>query len=249
MKKLTRRKMLGSIGLAAGTSLVVNGDGEVRSQASVPKDASAAWQYVPLAPAVVAAEAYRLKPENGCMYGLFTAILTTWSKQSGQSCDSFPFHMMRYGEGGIGGWGTVCGALNGAAAIIGLFEKDRQRRMQLIGELFSWYERAELPIYAPLSDGSPKIAKTASASVLCHISVGRWCKASGAEMLGPQMKERCRRLTADVAVKTVELLNHNLGKPLAPVAVNKDVKAPKEPPKALGKMDCNTCHEPEKKKP
>jgi hypothetical protein len=63
------------------------------------------------------------------------------------------------------------------------------------------------------------------------------------------MKERCRRLTADVAVKTVELLNHNREKPFVPAAVNKEIKTPKEPPKALGKMECSTCHEPEKKQP
>jgi len=239
--KVSRRELLGAIGLAAGTSVVSGCGGEVQSQTPTPTDASAAWQYVSLVPGTVAAEAYRLMPEGGCMYAAFTSILTAWGKASGQSVSSFPVHMMKYGEGGIGGWGTVCGALNGGAAIIGLFEKDRKRRGAIIAELFSWYESTRLPSYLPNRD-SAKIPATAAESVLCHVSVGRWCETSGNKVLSKEMNERCRRLTADVAAKTVELLNKSLDHAVTLAPDNSTPRA-EEAPKSFGKMKCITCHE------
>ena len=107
------------------------------------------WRYIRLAPAVVAAEAYRQVPDGGCMYGLFAGIMTVMAAKQGEPCLSFPIHMMKYGEGGVGLWGSLCGTVNGGAAIIGLFEQDKQRRENLIAELFSWYETTELPTYQP----------------------------------------------------------------------------------------------------
>lgn len=240
MSGMSRREVLGAIGVAAGAGLV---RGETPCRAERPQEASVDWTYVPLDPAAIAAEAYRLKPDGGCMYGLFTAVLTVWSKKSGGSCQHFPFHMFQYGEGGIAGWGTVCGALNAGAAVIGLFEKDAARRRHLIGELFSWYESAELPAYRPSGNDSQKMATSTAASVLCHVSLAKWCKASGVEVLAPLRKERCRRLTADVAAKTVELLNQAREIPTATLAATPDAAAPKAPPIAFGKMNCSACHQ------
>ena len=51
--------------------------------------------------------------------------------------------MMRYGAGGIAGWGTVCGALNGACPIITLVAgKDYNK---LVNELMGWYAHNPLP--------------------------------------------------------------------------------------------------------
>jgi hypothetical protein len=63
------------------------------------------------------------------------------------------------------------------------------------------------------------------------------------------MKERCRRLSADVAAKTVKILNENLDKPSLPVTGKPDTAVPKEPSRAIGKMNCATCHEPTGKHP
>ena len=57
--------------------------------------------------------------------------------------------MMRYGAGGVGGWGSLCGTLNGAAAVVGLVEPAKERRSQIMRELFSWYESTAPPTYAP----------------------------------------------------------------------------------------------------
>ena len=61
------------------------------------------------------------------MYGIMKAALSTWSNETARPLDGFPFHMFRYGQGGIGGFGSICGALNAGAALIGLFESNEQR--------------------------------------------------------------------------------------------------------------------------
>ncbi len=239
--------MLGAIGLAAGSGLVAGYVGAAQSDTpqSPPKPPEA-WQYVPLSPAAVAAEAYRVMPEGGCMYGVFAAVLSAWGKSAGQRLDGFPFHMFRYGEGGIGGFGSICGTLNAGAALIGLFEKEKKRRAQLIADLFGWYEEAELPQYRPPEETSETMAKSRAASVLCHVSLAHWCKVSGAALMSEEMKQRCRCLTADVAAKTVELLNRNVDPAARPAAGDAKPDASKEPPRAFGKMRCATCHDPAK---
>jgi hypothetical protein len=245
MKTPSRREMLAAAGLAAATGLASFCYGRQSGEAAACQS-PVPWQYVPLAPAEVAAEAYRLMPEGGCMYGVFRAVLIAWAKKAGQSLDTFPFHMFRYGEGGIAGWGSICGTLNAGAALIGLFENDKARREKLISELFAWYEQAELPTYRPAA-AAPAISKSVSNSVLCHVSVAHWCTASGAPLMSPAMKERCRRLTAEVATKTVELLNRKASAPGgAAVAIQ---AAPTKPPKSIGKMDCTACHRDSKEPP
>ena len=241
--------MFAVIGMAASTGLAAGSGGMAQSQTPSATPTAISWQYKVLPPAVVAAEAYRIMSEGGCMYGVLTAVLKAWGKEAAQPLDGFPFHMFRYGEGGIGGWGSTCGALNGGAALIGLFENDKKRREQLIADLFTWYEQTGLPAYSPPEGDAAKPAKSVAGSVLCHVSVAHWCKKSGAAPLTKEMKQRCRCLTADVAAKTVELLNHNRdsGAPVAP-AEAKPAPA-KEPPKAFGKMQCAACHETEEKQP
>jgi hypothetical protein len=254
MNKFNRRTALRSLGLTAGVSLLTGCEGNLQSserQDTLSHD----WRYVQLAPTAVAAEAYRLMPEGGCMYGLFGAIVTAMAKTQGEPFLSFPLHMMKYGEGGVGLWGSLCGAMNGGAAIVGLLERDKARREKLIAQLFSWYEAAALPGYQPDNSGdSPAIPKSVAGSVLCHVSVGKWCKASGEEVGSPEMKERCRRLTAEVAAKTAELLNANLREPCKFVGPSSEVRSclschgKAELRDTLGQMQCTACHQQLSKK-
>ena len=250
MNSVSRRHVLGSIGLAAGAGLWPGFGGNLHSAQQAEKQPGQAWNYARLDQDFAAAEAYRLFAEGGCMYGVFGAVVTGLASKLGEPFRSFPLHMMRYGKGGVGGWGSLCGTLNGGAAVIGLVEVDNERQAQLVAELFTWYETTALPAYVPKGDeNSPPVARSVSQSVLCHISVHRWCEASDCEVESDEMKQRCRRLTADVAAKTVELLNRSLqGKGcfagLAPEVKScvschgKDDQAD-----AFGKMRCNACHQ------
>ena len=190
MKSFTRREVLSSVGLAAGAGLLACRDVEVRAGEDGGSDASKGRTLVPLDAAVVADKAYRIFPEGACMYATFASIVSSLGELVGEPYRSFPVDMMRYGEGGISGWGSVCGALNGAAAVIGLIYpgKDGSRRAELIAELFSWYEQAQLPKFRPPQTAvsleiPSSVAKSVSNSVLCHVSVSRWCKVCAVRCL------------------------------------------------------------------
>jgi hypothetical protein len=47
----------------------------------------------------------------------------------------------------------------------------------------------------------------ACGSPLCHASVSDWCKVSGKKVGSADRKDRCAKLTGDVAAKAVEMLN------------------------------------------
>lgn len=248
-KEVSRRQLLNSVGSAAGAILLAGvGDAQGGSPKQEPNRAND-WKYVKLTPATVAAEAYRLMPQGGCMYGLFASVMSEMAQIQGEPYLSFPVHMMKYGEGGVGLWGALCGAVNGGAAIIGLFVPQKEPREQLIAELFSWYETADLPTYCPKAAGDSTPACTSVAcSVLCHVSAGRWCAASGNEIGSPEMKERCRRLTAEVAAKTVALLNANLREPCKFAGLSPEVKSclschGKDLHDTIGQMQCTVCHQ------
>jgi len=97
-------------------------------------------------------------------------------------------------------------------------------------------------------NGSPEVPGSVAGSVLCHVSVGRWCEASGEEVFSKEMVERCRRLTADVASKTADLLNRNLEKSCTFAALAPEVKSclschgKRELKDTMGKMNCTACH-------
>jgi hypothetical protein len=256
MNSITRRQVLGSIGLAAGAGLWSSVGSSLHSAPQDENKPARGWNYIHLDPEAIAAEAYRLFADGGCMYGLFGAVVAGLANKVGEPFRSFPLHMMRYGVGGVGGWGSLCGTLNGAAAVIGLVEPAKERRAQLVGELFSWYETTALPSYQPKQqDDVAAVPRSVSGAVLCHVSVHRWCEASGCEVESDEMKERCRRLTADVAAKTVELLNRNLRKATDFVGLAPEVKScvachgKDDRADAFGTMRCNACHELSKDHP
>ena len=68
---------------------------------------------------------------------MFAAIISALAQTRGEPYLSFPLHMMRYGEGGVGLWGSLCGTVNGGAAILGLLVPEKASREQLIAELFA----------------------------------------------------------------------------------------------------------------
>jgi NADH pyrophosphatase NudC (nudix superfamily) len=158
---------------------------------------------------------------------------------------------MRYGGGGTAGWASLCGALNGSAALIGLFTKKDDDLKILVDEMFLWYEQTELPVYIPKKPTyNIEITKSISVSVLCHVSVTKWCKVSGHKAFSKAQKERCKRLAADTARKTVEVLNaHFVGQTSVARQFNKKTKECRschtkgsELQNTRGKMSCTSCH-------
>ncbi|MDA8339486.1 MAG: hypothetical protein M0Z70_09325, partial [Nitrospiraceae bacterium] len=75
--------------------------------------------------------------------------------------------------------------------------------------IMKWYGDTNLPVYVPKNPkaNKDKIVMTTSNSPLCHISVGRWMKASGYALGSNERKDRCARVAASVAYKLAEDLN------------------------------------------
>jgi hypothetical protein len=210
------------------------------------------WEYSSLNPQATSQSAYDSYKEGSCMYGVFNGIVSQLSKNIGEPWMSFPTHMMKYGHGGIGGTGTICGSLNGASALIGLIIEDKKIRDALIASLFNWYENTEFPSFEPqkaIYEFTPPTAMPKS--VLCHASCTSWCNKNGYTIASNERKERCRRLTADVAAKTVEMLNMYFDNSFIantnPNEANNNCMTCHSPKGKVGnvstKMNCSSCHE------
>ncbi len=185
----------------------VLGSGEPANK-TVLESVKLPWRYIPLDPGVTAARAHEAHSKKHCMYAVFASILGQLGEKLGPPHSTFPLDMMIYGMGGVAGWGSICGTLNGAAALFGLVARTDMERLKLTQDLFHWYEQTALPIYTPPGNQMLNPFPTATpGSVLCHASSGRWCKATGYKHSSPERVERCRRLSGSVAQKSVEMLN------------------------------------------
>ena len=170
------------------------------------------WEYHTLDPIVTGQFAYNQYDSGSCMYATFKSIISQLADKYGEPYTSYPMHMMKYGHGGIGGFGSICGALNGAAAIIGLFVAEKAMQDSLITGLFRWYEGNNLPALIPQKATLDiTIQPTLSNSILCHASNTTWVNETGYAINSNERKERCRRLTGDVATRLVVVLNEYFG--------------------------------------
>ncbi len=248
-KNLSRREML-SIGSVVGLSILGAGiSGYAVGSTPDPSKISFPYPYKKLKLKKTALRAYQNLFVAGCCYGVFEAIVGQLADKYGKPYNTFPMGMVSFGSGGIGGWGSVCGCVNGAAMAIAMFYTGADRSA-LTSEVLAWYERTKLPIYKPkhpiVSD--QKIATSVADSILCHASLANWLKRGGTNAV---RGERCGRLTADVAAKTAELLNAQLKGKFVPVMpINKTAAdcltchgSGGDPGNVLGKMTCTSCHE------
>jgi hypothetical protein len=188
-----------------------------------------------------------------------TLIQAIGDALDGEGASSNPWRLLpsglyRFANAGVLGWGTICGALNGAIAVMTLLGKQNA-----VGEaLLDYFSNVELPTNAlvgwtPPGASAPltAIPATVSRSPLCHISASTWAAAAGVPVSDPLKAERCVRLVADVVAKSAELLNLSFS--------GGSVLAWKAPPgyaecygchttagmvpSEQGKMDCLECHD------
>jgi hypothetical protein len=239
--KLARRNFLKQSGLAA-TAVGIGATG-MHAALLAHEDPGAnppewPWPYKELDTELVRKRGHKYYYEGGCMYGSSGGLLSVLIEEVGYPYTLFPHDMMRYGGGGIAGWGTVCGSLNGACAIITLVAGTDYGR--ITNELMAWYGTTPFPSetanrYAvngeylvPQLKTDAALPQTVSESPLCHVSVNTWCRAAGFASASPQRAERCARLTGDVAARAAELLNaHARGELVTG---------------QFEKSECNSCH-------
>ncbi len=241
---------IGGLALATTSTFLSANESKKENTTAVP------WEYKKLDPDSIAARAYKGYHENGCMYATFEAIVGELGDKHGSPYSTFPFDMMIYGSGGVAGWGTLCGTLNGAAAAIGLLSKNPKK---LIDALYRWHEVTSLPnidlsilSHKDTNYPSPKkVTSTISGSVICHVIIAKWIKESGNKLDSAQRKQRCSQTAASVAKKTVELLNADLnGTFKTQYTFSAKTKscfichagATSMKSNSTGKMECITCH-------
>jgi len=202
--------------------------------------------YVQLDPDAAAERAYQNYWKGDCMYGVFASIVEELAAKVGEPYSSFPTTVTRFGAGGVMGWATLCGAANGAAMAAYLVSKDA---VPVIDEVFGHYQAAPLPDYKPKA-AKMAIKPSVAQSTLCHVSVSKWCDASGAKAFSPERSERCAQLVASVTRKAVAALNAQAaGTFKAAYPLPDEVKACRACHDKGGalentraKMDCFSCH-------
>jgi hypothetical protein len=212
----TKTVVAASAGALAASVLPAMGGQSLKAGLPTTAASTWPWPYATLDREDVRKRAHKAYYEGGCCYGAFHALISALADTHGDPYTRVPTQMMYYGEGGAVGWGTLCGALNGAGAAIALVT-DRTNARLIVGELFGWYTENPFPStlsndYAaahvfPLNKYDKPLQQTVSGSPLCHVSVSNWCTGSGFNATSPERAERCARLTSDVAAHAVDMLN------------------------------------------
>jgi hypothetical protein len=247
MSQLTRKQFLfDAFKYSTGAAAGIAGLNFLAGQNAIAgkKATSWPWPYTKLDPEKARILAHDSFYKFGCCYAGFAGIIGLLQKEVGEPFTTIPLEMMSYGGGGLKGWGTICGTLNGAAAAISLV-RDAKASTPVINELMGWYTQALMPSdqsnqYGedgsyPVNKGIKSLPQNKSGSPLCHVSVTGWCSSAGYEIGSPEQKERCSRVSGDTAAKAVMLLN-----------AQQDGNFRAEYVMPASTSECLSCHGPEK---
>ena len=216
----TRRQFLKkSVAMLGGAALLGSVPFAGAMAESQPEAPAHPFPYAELDLDEVERIAYEGYFENGCCYGVAKGLLTELSKKVGFPYTMIPPEMFANGKEGYTA-GTLCGALGGAAGIIGLCCAPDDARA-ITKELFAWYTSTPLPIYQPEGDAP---VQTISTTVNCVDSVSNFMTAADVERADPIRKRRCGGVSGDVARKTAELLNIHYGFMEAPVVAEAETE-------------------------
>lgn len=194
-------KNAGKIAVAASVASVL-------PMASVAEKAEHPFTWTHLDPDATADRAYAsFSALGGCCVAVVDAIIGQLADTVGAPFDGIPVKMFTNGGAGYG-QNSLCGCVGGAAACIGLVCAPSDSSA-ILKELCAWYKETNLPVY----DKQEKaLAQVVPGSVNCADSLGKFFQATGITTLSdPGRVVRCSCLAADVAKKTVELLNAHYG--------------------------------------
>jgi hypothetical protein len=242
-KDFTRRKFL--LASTAGVGCLL---GAGKLAGSIGGSSKAVYQSAPSLPwslgtfrfnvVEVKERAYKNFYKYECMGGVICTFLQILSENIGYPFNTLPLDMFRYGGGGIAGWGTICGSLNGGSQFLNLVGSPSNYQ-KLINDLLDWYSNQSFPSkdhdsYANFQNQAQSMAK----SPLCHISVTTWVNTArkvdnpNIRSLSPERADRCAKVTGDVAGHVAQVLNDYYdGKYLTTFA-----------PEKSGYNSCLSCH-------
>ncbi len=243
-KGMSRRQMMiGTTALAASATMAHFGGLMKSAQAKEGPTEKWPWPYEKLDPAKTAELAYQEWYRGFCGEAVINSVFSQLREKIGEPYTSFPVDAFVFLEGGMVGWGMTCGSNAGAAivanVIIGPRISGATEGHHISEDIFQWYSEASMPIYVPKNPKiTAELVKTTAESPLCHVSVGKWMKASGFPISSPERKDRCARVAASVAYRLVELLNDWKDGKYEPSSTHAPVKE-------LGitaQMNCMECH-------
>ncbi len=208
-EKLSRRGLIKGAVCTAGVAALTMGGLSLLSKAEA-KETPLPWPYKKLDIEEVGAIAYEKWYGSFCCAAVASAIILPLRKMIGEPYTSFPVESFVWGHGGVVGWGTMCGTMLGAAVAANLIAGPGVNKTgeRITNEVINYYSETDLPVYTPKNPKTTgEIVKSKSDSPLCHISVGKWMKKADRGFWSPERKDRCARLSADIAMRTALLLN------------------------------------------
>ncbi len=211
---LSRRGFLKNTGLAAATAgitLAASGALNFGAKAEAAKESSSTlpWPYKKFTAAEIK-EVGEIAHDNWfkgfCSYAALSGVVIILRRKVGGPYISFPMEVTQFAHGGTAGWGATCGTLIGSGVAATLVAGPKVGE-QIANEVMNFYATSALPLFVPSDPKAEIKSHSVSNSPVCHLSVGKWMKKEGVGFLSPQQMERCGRVAADMAMKTVELLN------------------------------------------
>lgn len=237
------RCAVGAAGIAAIASVLPGVATKVHAAAG--KTEKWPWPYVKLDPDKTADIAYNEWYRVFCGAAVISSVFSQLREKIGEPYASFPIDSFVFLEGGMAGWGTVCGSNAGANVVSNIIigpriaGPDCEHGHTIGSDIMDWYSNTALPTYTPKNPKQKAvIIKTTSNSPLCHVSVGKWMKASGYALASPERKDRCARVAASVAHKLVLDLNAWKDGKYEP----KSTWTPGKTVGITGQQNCNECH-------
>lgn len=230
-KELSRRDFMVRAGTVAagvgaislgGLSLLSKTEATETTKADASKEISivkSPWPWTKLDPKEIGEEAWKgwygdfdkLGYYTGCAYGVVSGILIPYQKKMGEKYH-FPWETLSGLRAGMMGNGGTCSALIGANIIFSLFAGPKVADVMIV-DIMQWYAVTPMPSFIPEKPKADPTTKSVAGSAMCHASVVKFMtkesKASGKQIgfMTQPRPERCARLTADCAIKVVEMLD------------------------------------------
>ena len=222
MTKISRRDALATgSGLAAfGTVLSDLGYAEE----TATKDA--VWRFATVDVNLVGKLVYENYDAGGCLYGAFKGAVLAYAAavesvdaEAARVARSCPFVAFRCARGGFGRLKELCGAVAGGVMFFSCFLDDYADGCKLAAALGEYGREAALPEYVPEKDDAPNFLRVVAKGLTCREMGGAWMKAATDEQK-KLVGERCKRHTASIMMKAVELLNAYLAEKAAKATKN-----------------------------
>ena len=222
MAKISRRDALATgFGLAAfGTVLSDLGYAEETAK----KDA--VWRFAPVDVNLVGKLVYENYDAGGCLYGAFKGAVLAYAAavesvdaEAARVAHSCPFVAFRCARGGFGRLKELCGAVAGGVMFFSCFLDDYADVCKLAAALGEYGRETALPEYVPEKDDAPNFLRVVAKGLTCREMGGAWMKAATDEQK-KLVGERCKRHTASIMMKAVELLNAHFAEKAAKATKN-----------------------------